>query len=65
MQNHNTQNNICSINGWSHWKVVKFGHNYMPRFRLNLGHLHGAIDLKNWMGNYKRYESILRPNHHI
>jgi len=32
-------NNIGSINGWPCWKVMKFGHNHMSRFRLNLGHL--------------------------
>jgi hypothetical protein len=46
MHNQNLKNNIGSINGWSSWKVVKFGHNHMLRLRLNLGHLH-AVSLKN------------------
>jgi hypothetical protein len=25
MHNNNTRNNIGSINGWLHWKVMKFG----------------------------------------
>jgi hypothetical protein len=57
-------NNIGSINGWSCWKVMKFGHNHMSRFRLNLGHL-CVVGLKNWMENYNRYKNVFWHNHRL
>ncbi len=50
IQYRHTENNTNSINGWLCWKVMKLGHSYMLRFKVNLGHFYW-IDLGNMWEN--------------
>jgi hypothetical protein len=34
--------NIDPINGWSSWKIMKFGRSYMLRFKVHLAHFYVA-----------------------